>query len=263
MTNQEIEEMIKSHIPNMRKPFIGIKIWKEEPKDVPKYEGTVFPGICTQIAEVLMTGRGTFYTTPDQHFCTAGLMATGVRPRMTDEEFAEVTKTHLVMSKDSKDFETARRYYRVESEKLCPIPTEKNAGVQVGLFKDVKDADIVLIFCTPYQGDVINRAYAYSLGEVIIGYGSHSGCPFILGGPYVLKEPNFTVGDIEWRGYVGLDDDEITFAFPYQSILRFLDDFPEAADDYNERFRMIRSLLYSPPKTPPMGKWKDKKMQHE
>lgn len=263
MTNQEIEEMIKSHIPNMRKPFIGIKIWKEEPKDVPKYEGTAFPGLCTQIGEVLMTGRGTFYTTPDQHFCTAGLVATGVVPRQTDEEFAATTKTHLVMSKDSKDFETARRYYRVESEKLCPIPTEKNAGVQVGLFKDVKDADIVLIFCTPLQGDIINRAYAYSLGEMLKGFGSHSGCPFILGYPYVMKEPNFTIGDIEWRGYVGLREDEITLAFPYQSLLRFLDDFPQSADDYKERYRMIGLLQYSPPKTPPMGKWKDGKMQHK
>ena len=263
MTNKEIEEEIKSHIPNMKKPFVGIKVWKEEPKDVPKYDGTAFPGLCTQIGEVLMTGRGSFYTTPDQHFCTAGLVGIGVSPRQSDEEFEAATKTHLVMSKDSKDFETARRYYRVESEKLCPIPTEKNAAVQVGLFEDVKDADIVLIFCTPLQGDTINRAYAYSLGEMLKGFGSHSGCPFIFGGPHVLKEPNFTVGDIEWRGYVGLDDDEITFAFPYQSILRFLDDFAEAADDYNERFKMIRRLQYSPPKKPPMGKFKDKKMIHE
>ena len=263
MTNKEIEEKIKNHIPNMKRPFVGIKVWKEEPKDIPKYEGTAFPGLCTQIGELLMTERGTFYTTPDQHFCTAGLVGIGVCPRQTDEEFEAATKTHLVMSKDSKDFETARRYYREESEKLCPIPTEKNAAVQVGLFEEVKDADIVLIFCTPLQGDTINRAYAYSLGEMLKGFGSHSGCPFIFGYPYVMKEPNFTLGDIEWRGYVGLGEDEITFAFPYKSILRFLDDFPESADDYQQRYKMIRLLQYCPPQTPPMGKWKDRKMQHE
>ena len=263
MTNKEIEEKIKSHIPNMKKPFVGIKVWKEEPKNVPKYDGTAFPGLCTQIGEVLRTGRGSFYTTRDQHFCTAGLVGIGVAPPLTDEEFTAATKTHLVMSKDSKDFETARRYYRVESAKLCPDPTEKNAAVQVGLFKDVKDPDIVLIFCTPLQGDTINRAYAYSLGEVLKGFGSHGGCPFIFGYPYVKKEPSLTIGDIEWRGYVGLDEDEITLAFPYQSLLKFLDDFPDSADDYKERYRMIGLLQYNIPRTPPMGKWKEGKMQHK
>jgi uncharacterized protein (DUF169 family) len=250
MTNQEIEEKIRKHTPEIKKDFVAIKIWKEEPKDVPKYEGPVFPGICTQIGEVLAAGKNS-YTTKDQSFCQAANMSVGVRPPLTDEEWTKTHEGHQQISKDCKDIETARKYYQIEEIKLCPLPKEKNIAVQAGLFKDVKDPDIVLIFCNPLAGDIINRAYAYSLGEIIKGFGSHGGCRFVLGYPHVMKEPCLTIGDPEWRGFIGMEDDEITLAFPYQSLLRFIDNFDEPAEYYRKYYKMIKFLVRNNPKSPP------------
>ncbi len=250
MTNKEIEEKIRKYVTEVKKEFVAIKVWKEEPKDVPKYEGKAFPGICTQIGEVLATGKN-FYYTKDQNFCQAGNMSVGLQPPMTDEEWTEAHKTHQQRSKDCKDIETARRYYQVEEIKLIPFPEERNAAVEVGLFKDVEDPDTVLIFCNPLAGDLINRAYAYSLGEIIKGFGSHGGCRFALGYPYVLNEPTLTIGDPEWRGYIGMDDDEITLAFPYKSLLRFIDDFEVPADYYKKYLKLIKFFVRNNPKAPP------------
>jgi len=250
MTNQQIEERIRKYVPEIKKDFIGIKMWKEEPKDVPKYEGPLFPGICTQIGEVLTTGRN-FYTTKEQSFCQAANMSVGAKPPLTEEQWLKAHQGHAQLSRDCKSIEIATKYYQVEEINLCPYPKEKNEAVQVGLFKDIKDPDIVLIFSNPLGGDIINRAYAYSLGEIIKGFGSHGGCRFIFGYTYVVKEPTFTIGDPEWRQFIGMDDNEITLAFPYQSLLRFIDDFPEPAEYYRNYSRMMKFFVRNNPKTYP------------
>lgn len=250
MTNQEIEEKIRKYLPEIKKEFVAIKVWKEEPRDVPKYEGFSFPGICTQIGEVLTSGRN-FYSTKDQSICQAGNMAVGVHPPSTDEEWTPIQEMHQEYSKDSKDMETARRYFRVEEPKLCPFPKEENAAVQVGLFKDVEDPDTVLIFCNPAAGDLINRAYAYSTGEIIKGFGSHSGCRITFGFTYVLNEPTFTMGTPEWRAYIGMDDDELTLAFPYRSLLRFIDDFHVQGVVYKRLIKMAKFSVRNNPQSPP------------
>ena len=229
MTNEQIQETIRNVL-GVKKYFVGIKVWKEEPQGIRKYEEKAFPGMCTQIGEVLKTGE-TFYTNQEHCFCTGGVVATGVAPPLSEEERDEMLKVHFEMSKGYKDIETSI-HYENELEKIKPPVGEKNAAVQLGLFKDIDDPDLVLIFCTPGAADILNRAYTYVMGEPVRGFGGNGGCPFVIQYPYVTKKPSFTYSDVAWRKFIGLAEEELTVSFPYQCLPRFIESLPSVAEQY-------------------------------
>jgi uncharacterized protein (DUF169 family) len=229
MTNADIINSIKD-ILGTKKELVGIKAWREEPQDIPQYEGKAFPGMCTQIGEVLKTGE-TFHTNLDHQFCTGGVVATGVAPRLSEEERNEMLKVHFKMSKGYKDIETAIKYLDVSEEMIPPVDT-KNAAVQLGLFKDIETPDIVLIFCQPAAADILNRTYTYTVGEAVRGFGGNGGCPFALQFPYVTKKPSFTYSDVAWRKFIGLGEDELTLSFPYECLVSFIENLPIVAEEY-------------------------------
>jgi uncharacterized protein (DUF169 family) len=231
LANDQIIDTIRSAL-NIKKELVGIKAWKEEPQNIRKYKGNAFPGMCTQIGEVLNTGE-TFHTNQDHCFCTGGIVATGVVPPVSKEQRDEMLEVHFQMSKTYKDFDTAI-YYLDESEKLIPNVKEKNAAVQLGLFKDMEDPDIILIFCTPGVADILNRAYSYTTGEPVQGFGGNGACPFAIQYPYVTSKPSFTYSDVAWRKYVGLSEEELTVSFPYQSLLRVIENLPSVAEAYRK-----------------------------
>ena len=231
MTNEQIQETIRN-ILGIKKEFVGIKVWKEEPQNIPKYQERAFPGMCTQIGEVLTKGE-TFYTDQEQCFCTGGVISTGVAPPLSGEERKEMIEVHFEMDKGYKDVETSI-YYEGEAGKRIPQIGEKNEAVQLGLFKDIEKPDLVLIFCTPGKADILNRAYTYVVGEPVQGFGGNGACPFAIQYPYVTKKPSFTYSDVAWRKYVGLADEELTMSFPYQSLLNFIEVFPAVAERYKK-----------------------------
>lgn len=231
MANDQIIDTIRSAL-NIKKELVGIKAWKEEPRNIRKYKGNAFPGMCTQIGEVLNTGE-TFHTNQDHCFCTGGIVATGVVPPVSKEQRDEMLEVHFQMSKTYKDFDTAI-YYLDESEKLIPNVKEKNAAVQLGLFKDMEDPDIILVFCTPGVADILNRSYSYTTGEPVQGFGGNGACPFAIQYPYVTGKPSFTYSDVAWRKYVGLAEEELTVSFPYQSLLRVIENLASVAEAYRK-----------------------------
>ena len=236
MTNQQIQETIRSVL-GIKKEFVGIKVWKKEPRDIQKYGERAFPGICTQIGEVLETGK-TFYTDSEQCFCTGGVIATGVAPPLSEEERNEMLKVHFEISKGYKDVDTAIDYEN-QLEKIKPSINEENDAVQLGLFKDSENPDLVLIFCTPGAADILNRSYTYATGEPIQGFGGNGACPFAIQYPYGTKKPSFTYSDVAWRKYVGLADEELTVTFPYQSLVELIEYFPTVADEYKHYGEMV------------------------
>ena len=74
---------------------MALKAWKEEPSSVEIYQGNAFPGLCTQIGEVL-EGKKTFYTTREHCFCTGGVVATGVAEPVPEEQRDEMIQVHAV-----------------------------------------------------------------------------------------------------------------------------------------------------------------------
>lgn len=231
MTNRQIQENIMG-ILGIKKEFVGIKVWKDEPQDIQKYEDKAFPGMCTQIGEVLETGK-TFYTVNDQHYCTGGVIATGLLRSYSREKSMKVVKMHLKMTNDYQDLDTAMRYWD-EMKKQIPNVKKRNAATQLGLFKDIKDPDLVLIFCSPGAADIINRAFSYVTGESVKGFGGNGGCPFIIQYPYITAKPSFSYSDISWRKHVGLSDEELTMSFPFKSLTQFMESFPEVAERYKK-----------------------------
>jgi uncharacterized protein (DUF169 family) len=229
MTNNQIVNIMKD-ILGIRKEPVAIKVWKEEPQTIRKYEERAFPGMCTQIGEVLKTGE-TFYTNLDHQFCTGGVVATGVALPPSEEERIEMLKIHFEISRGYRDIDTSIRYLN-ESEKLIPPVVERNAAVQLGLFKDIKDPDIVLIFCTPRSADILNRTYCYREGEPVQGFGGNGGCSFAIQYPYVTKKPSFTYSDVAWRKYIGLAEEELTVSYPYAALVRLIENLPTVAEEY-------------------------------
>ncbi len=229
MTNREIQETIKTVL-GLKKDMVGIKAWKELPRRVKKYEGKAFPGFCSQIGEVLKTGE-TFCTDEENQLCTGGVIATGVTPPVSAEESPRILQMHIEMMNDYPDIERAERY-RENMEKLIPVPQEKNAFVQLGLFIDLQEPDLAILFCSPGSADIITRTYAYVTGEPVIGFAGNGGCQFAIQYPYATKKPSFTYSDITWRKFVGLSDDELTITFPYPCLTRFIESLPAVAERY-------------------------------
>jgi len=229
MTNEQILKILRTTVQIKKEP-VAIKVWKTEPQGIAKYEERAFPGMCTQIGEVLKTGR-TFYTDREQCFCTGGVIATGAASPLTEQERDEMIKVHFEISKGYKDVATAL-YYEKQMDGIRPQVKDGNAAVQLGLFKDCEDPDLVLIFCTPGAADILNRAYTYVTGEPVSGFGGNGACPFAIQYPFGTGKPSFTYSDVAWRKYVGLADEELTVSFPFQSLVQFIEYLPTVAEEY-------------------------------
>ncbi len=229
MDNNRLAEQLIG-ILKLKKEPVGIKVWKEEPRSIMKYQGNAFPGLCTQIGEIL-AGAETFHTGPEHCFCTGGVVATGVAPPVPDEQKLELIEVHNSISKSYKNVETALCYEN-EMAKRIPVVSEKNTAVQIGRLRDITQPDLILLFSTPGAADIINRCYCYVMGEPIQGFGGNGGCPFLIQYPYVTNKPSFSYSDVAWRKYVGLSEDELTISFPYQCMQQVIDELPFIAEAY-------------------------------
>jgi uncharacterized protein (DUF169 family) len=231
MDNSQIINTLKSVL-HIKKEPIALKAWAEEPASVGIYQGNAFPGLCTQIGEVL-NGKKTFYTTREHCFCTGGVVATGVAEPVPEEQRDEMIQVHAAISKTYKDFATAVGYEN-EMARHIPRVDGSNAALQVGLLCDIQQPDLVLIFCTPGAADILNRAYCYVAGEPVQGFGGNGGCPFIIQYPFVTKKPSFSYSDVAWRKYVGLADEELSMGFPYACLVQCIEELPEVAAAYRK-----------------------------
>jgi len=248
--------MIKANVPGIHKDFLAIKTWKEEPKDIPKYESKDKIGpICTLLGDVLRSKETYYYTGENARGCSAGLHATGLRSPRKPEEWMKVHLDHRKWASGGahKDVETANKYYQVEMPKLVGHP-ERHAAVQIGLFRDIPEPSVFYIFCSPLAADIINRIYCYETGEVLRGFGSLGCCGFTIRYPFVNQEPTLTVGGIEWRALLGLEMWEMTLSFPYKSLFRFIDRIPEQAPLYLRNLAMHRYDTYKLPTMKSMEK---------
>jgi len=236
MDNRQMNEMLKNTL-GLKKEIIGLKVWKEAPQGIRRYEGRAFPGLCAQIGEVLATGE-TFITDHENHFCTGGAIGTGVAQPLTRGERIKNMEMHLEIIKDHANLETSI-LYNDNVDSLIPPVKEKNAFVQIARFTDLKDPDLVLIFCSPHGADILTRAYTYVIGEPIQGFAGNGCCIFIIQYPFVTKKPVFSYSDLSWRRFVGLDEGELTIAFPYSVLMNFIESLPLKAEDYRTLYSSI------------------------
>lgn len=81
---------------------------------------------------------------------------------------------------------------------------------------------------------MLNRTYCYVAGESVLGFGGNGGCSFAIQYPFVTGKPSFTYSDVVWRKYIGLAAGELTASYPYQMLVRLMEDLPLVADAYNK-----------------------------
>jgi len=215
---------------NPEKPLVAIKTFTEVPDQIPAYEDKAFPGTCTQVGEVLETGR-TFYIQTGNVYCTGGVLATGILKPPAEQECRKLTEMHLAMTKDYCDIDTAMKNRKAVDAGI-PRPEKRNRAAQIGLLKDIEKPDIVILFCTPKAADVLSRAYSYRAGEPITGFGSTGGCNVVIQYPYVFNKPVFTYSDVAWRKFTRMADHELTMSFPYTCLAKTVEDLPVVAELY-------------------------------
>jgi uncharacterized protein (DUF169 family) len=229
MEKQLVIKTVRS-ILSIEKDLIGIRTWKQPPEHIPRFTGNAFPGLCTQIGEVLTSGA-TFYTDRDQCFCSGGMVSTGAAPPLSAEERHEMLEAHFSVSQAYRDVPTALRYEEA-LEGLFEKYPQACAGIQVGPLGSVDDAELAIVFCTPAAADILSRTYCYITGEPVRGFGGNGACPFLIRFPFVTGKPFFSYSDVAWRKYVGLAESELTVTFPYETLVRVAAALPEVAQAY-------------------------------
>jgi uncharacterized protein (DUF169 family) len=111
-------------------------------------------------------------------------------------------------------------------------PEVDGKGIVVGPLLEVNNPDIVLLFVTPHQADILTRARAY-LGDFTRGFGGMGGCIFTIRYTYMSGEPSFSTSDTAWRMFAGLEEDELTYTFPYPKLMEIADQIKPTAEYVN------------------------------
>jgi len=213
MNKAEIEKTLKEDL-GVEKEIIALKPLKEIPKDIPQYDGVAIPGLCTMIGEVLKD-KGVSYSVKENHQCFEGLIATGVC-ELSRDEYRRSVEMWIDICPYHKDMDTAMEFYEQCIETI-KVPKTQSTCLVVGPLSKIDDPDLVIIFCTPGQSEVFNRAQSY-IGNIVNSYGGNGGCIFNIRGPFLTREPTYSTSDFPWRTFVGLNDNEMTVTYPYERL---------------------------------------------
>lgn len=237
MDKKAIERAMKEDL-GVRKELVALRPLKHIPSDIPPYEGVATPGLCAQVGEVLKQGS-LFYTTRENHQCYEGLIATGVCA-VSREEYRTAVEGFIQDFPYHKDVDTAMSFYETCIREIEPPPVE-NVCLVVGPLSRVDDPDLVLIFCTPKQADILIRIQAY-LGDLFKGYGGSGGCIFTVRQAFKTRQPSFSTSDLSWRMFVGLNENELTVTYPYEQLSRIAPYIKKTADYVSSFSSMFDNL---------------------
>lgn len=233
MDRHEIERILKECL-GIQKPLVALKPLKEIPLSIPHYEGMAYPGLCTQIGEILKN-PATFYVTRENNVCYEGLIATGVC-RLSREEYREALGQFMDTCPYHKDMDTAMAFYE-DNIRAIPVPPVTHACLVAGPFADVEDPDLVIVFCTPLQADILVRAQAY-IGNLTRGFGGLGGCIYNIRHAFVTRQQTFSTSDFPWRTFVGLKPEEMTVTIPYERLVESIPNIPRIAEYVAELMKM-------------------------
>jgi uncharacterized protein (DUF169 family) len=232
-----IEKALKEDL-GVKKELIALKPLKEIPKDIPQYEGVATPGLCSQVGEAIKENQ-VFYTTRENHQCYEGLIATGVC-EVSREEYRKAIESFIEDFPYHKDVETAMSFYEKCIDTIVP-PKVENKCLLVGPLSKIDEPDLVLIFCTPKQADILIRIEAY-LGELFKGFGGSGGCIFTIRQAFKTREPSFSTSDLSWRMFVGLNENEMTVTYPYERLTEIAPHIKSTSEYVNNFASMFDNL---------------------
>lgn len=218
---------------NLEKKIIALKVFEDAPPDnigIAQYEGVTMMGLCSLIGEIQSSPRS-FYITGQNVRCPEALISTGACKKLSEEEHIKIIEEIIENFPYHKDVKTAKNYYD-DLDKSLAFPDKKFDSMIVGTLDEVADPDLVLLFLKPKYADILNRVHAY-LGEYIRGFGETDGCIFLVRYPFVTGKPTFSTSDLAWRTFTGMNENELTFVYPYKKLLEISDEIHEVAEYCN------------------------------
>lgn len=229
MTKDELIHTLKDDL-KIKKEIIAIKAMKQPPSDIPSYKGQASPGMCAFVGEILKDGS-VWYATKENLGCFEALTGTGTCDNMPRDQYLEFMIEQNQSYPMHKDAKTLIDYYD-KVDDFFKHPEVDGTGIVVGPLLKVDDPDLVLLFVTPHQADILTRARAY-LGDFTRGFAGMGGCIFTIRYTFHSGDPSFSTSDTAWRMFAGLDEDELTYTFPYPKLMEIADRIKPTAEYVN------------------------------
>ena len=229
MTREALIKTVKEDL-KVKKEIIAVKAMKNTPPDIPRYQGQATPGMCALVGEILKGGSA-WYATKENLGCFEALTGTGTCENMPRDDYLAFMIEQNQSYPMHQDAETLKTYYgRVDN--FFRHPNVDGTGIAVGPLAAIADPDLVLLFVTPHQADILNRCRAY-LGDFTRGFGGMGGCIFTIRYSFLTGDPSFSTSDTAWRTFAGLDEHELTYTFPYAKLLEIAERIKPTADYVN------------------------------
>jgi uncharacterized protein (DUF169 family) len=229
MTRDELVLTLKEDL-KIKKEIISLKTMQQAPSDIPHYEGQASPGMCALVGEILKDGS-VWYATRENLGCFEALTGTGTCENLRRDEYLKFMIDQNKSYPMHKDEATLIEYY-AKVNKFFKHPKIDGTGIVVGPLARVDEPDLVFLFLTPHQADILNRIRAF-LGDFSRGFGGMGGCIFDIRYTFMTGDPCFSTSDTAWRMFAGLGEDELTYTFPYLKLLEIADRIKPTADYVN------------------------------
>jgi uncharacterized protein (DUF169 family) len=229
MTKDKLIHTLKEDL-KIKKEIIAVKAMKQAPSDIPQYEGQASPGMCAFVGEILKDGS-VWYATKENLGCFEALTGTGTCENMPRDKYMEFMIEQNQSYPMHKYADVLVEYYD-KVDDFFKHPKVDGTGIVVGPLLRVDDPDLVLLFVTPHQADILSRARAY-LGDFTRGFAGMGGCIFTIRYTFDSGDPSFSTSDTAWRMFAGLDEDELTYTFPYPKLLEIADRIKPTAEYVN------------------------------
>jgi len=229
MTKDELIRTLKEDL-KVKKEIIALKAMKQAPSDIPQYQGQASPGMCAFVGEILKEGS-IWYATKENLGCTEALTGTGTCENLPRDKYLDFMIEQNESYPMHKDAATLVDYYdRVDG--FFKHPRVEGTGIVVGPLANIDEPDLVFLFVTPHQTDILTRCRAY-LGDFTRGFGGMGGCIFTIRYTFMTGDPSFSTSDTAWRMFAGLDENELTYTFPYSKLLEIADRIKPTAEYVN------------------------------
>ena len=235
MTKNDLIRTLKEDL-KIKKEIIAVKTMKQAPSDIPQYEGQASPGMCAFVGEILKDGS-VWYATKENLGCFEALTGTGTCENMPRDKYMEFMIEQNQSYPMHKNADVLVEYYDKVND-FFKHPKVDGTGIVVGPLLRVDDPDLVLLFVTPHQADILTRARAY-LGDFTRGFAGMGGCIFTIRYTFNSGDPSFSTSDTAWRMFAGLDEDELTYTFPYPKLLEIAERIKPTAEYVNDFISMF------------------------
>lgn len=225
MDSSKISSLLEEKV-GIKRGVVALKRMKEAPAALKEYEG--LSPVCFMMQEALEEHK-IFYTTVKNRMCL-GCVATGMDPvpgELNDEQLKKNVSFAVEAVNTFQSIDLAAKAER-EAARLFAQYDELYPATVIGPVELVAEPEVLIIFCTPEQANLLTRAYCYVTGTFLKGYAGIGACRMILPDVFINKEPTFTFSDRTWRIALKQTPDLLTLVTPPDKLMIMLENLEQS-----------------------------------